>query len=100
MMITLEEIFGSIDGYAKVNGWKHVISGQKPKSIRPSYVLFLSALNDIGKPIPKSIFLEGKPSDNDIDKLISLCYITETTKGNRSYIEVSEEMKEAKYFHS
>jgi hypothetical protein len=100
MMITLEEIFGSIDRYAKVNEWKHIVPGHEPKSIKPGYVLFLSALNDIGKPMPKSTFLEGKPSDQDIDKLISLCYITETTQGNKSYIEVSEKMKEAKYFHS
>ncbi|MBT3836514.1 hypothetical protein HOD05_00800 [Candidatus Woesearchaeota archaeon] len=99
-MTTLEEIFENLNRYAKVNNWRYVVDDQIQEHIRPSYVLFLSALHDMGKPMPKHAFLDGKPSDNDMDKLISLGYVTEIIKKKRSYIKVSDIMKKAEYIHS
>ncbi len=99
-MVTLEEIWQDIDMYSRCEYWNYVVDGKESKPIMPRYLLFLSALENLGGTFIKSAVLGGKPTDADIDKIIEFGYVTELTMNKELYLKITDKMKRANYIHS
>ncbi len=90
MGYTLKEVFKNINELSYRSRCKFELNGSS-HDIDIPYVLFLAGLKN--NSYLKSAFLCGKPSDNNIEKLINYGFL----ELNDSEIKVSDKAKDARY---